>query len=62
MYEIKVNEFREQMKVMQESLDRIEKSSMNMDRHISFIELVYEKLKSPIDYIIAMYNKLLIKS
>ena len=62
MYEIEVNEFREQMKAMQESLDRIEKSSMNMDRHISFIELVYEKLKSPIDYIITMYQKLLIKS
>ena len=41
-------EIQEQLKVMLEKIEKIEQSSSNMDRHISFIEKVYATLKAPI--------------
>ena len=32
-------------------LDNIEKSCTNMDNHISFIEIIYESLKNPLQMI-----------
>lgn len=32
-------------------LDNIEKSCTNMDNHISFIEIIYESLKNPLQII-----------
>lgn len=55
-------EIQEQLKVMLEKIEKIEQSSSNMDRHISFIEKVYATLKAPIDYVVSSYNKLTLKS
>ncbi len=46
--ERKINLILSNQKKILSKLDNIEKSCKNMDNHISFIEIVYESLKTPL--------------
>ena len=39
------------LKILEQKADTIGDSCTNMDRHISFIDKIYMKLRSPIDWI-----------
>lgn len=47
----KLNKIEEKLEIIQNDINDIKKSSNNMDNHISFIETVYENVKSPFYYI-----------
>lgn len=47
----KLNKIEQKLEIMQNDINNIKKSSINMDNHISFVETVYDTIKSPFYYI-----------
>lgn len=46
----------DKLDLLLQKIERIEKDCNRMDKHISFIESIYETLKKPIHYIAYAFN------
>jgi hypothetical protein len=51
-----LQEINKSLMIILKRIDTIEKSTSNMDRHIGFVERIYQHIKQPFHYLIGMVS------
>ena len=49
-------DLKQEVKEIKNALERIERNTRKMDRHVDFVDKVYESVRSPVSYIINSFS------
>lgn len=52
----KLDQIQDKLDLIDKKLELINNSTTNMDNHISFIEVIYNRVKHPLNYIISTFS------
>lgn len=52
----KLDQIQDKLDLINKKLELINNSTKNMDNHISFIEIIYNRVKNPLNYIISTFS------